>query len=223
MRYAAVAFLTAALVLTSAPQDRFDHKVREKFFAGFAGNREALAEGMRLCESVLAENPNHAEAMVWYGTGVFTQATMAFRSGDISKGVELQTKSLGLMDKAVELAPDSAAVRVPRGAILITASRFMPKEFGRPLLDRAISDYEHVLKMQTAYFDKLGEHPKGELLFGLAEGWSRAGNAEKATAYFTRVSKEMEGTPYARRAAKWFETKSLSPEESGCIGCHVSK
>jgi hypothetical protein len=86
-----------------------------------------------------------------------------------------------------------------------------------------LSDYEHVLKLQAAYVDKLGDHPKGELLFGLAEGWSRSGQIGKASAYFSRIMNELAGTPYAKRAAKWLETKSLDRSETGCIGCHESK
>jgi len=34
---------------------------------------------------------------------------------------------------------------------------------------------------------------------------------------------EMAGTPYAKRAVIWFETKSLTPAQAGCIGCHTGK
>ena len=219
-----IAAVTAFLVsANSAPADRFDHVVRGKFFAGFAGDRAALEDGMKTCEDILAGNPNHAEAMVWYGTGLFQKAGEAFRAGNRQEGAELYTKAMSHMDKAVQLAPDHAGVRVPRGAVLLTASRSMQAAQAKPLLERGLIDYEHVLKMQSTHFDKLGEHPRGELLFGLAEGWSRSGDMERAAGYFTRIQSEMPGTPYARRAAKWLETKSLAPNETGCIGCHVSK
>lgn len=132
---ALTAFLVAA---RSAPADRFDHLVRGKFFAGLAGDRTALEEGMKTCEDILAEHPKHAEAMVWYGVGLFQRSSEAFRAGKREQGIELFNKAMSTMDQAVELAPDHVGVRVPRGAMLLTASRFMPPEYGRPLLDRPV-------------------------------------------------------------------------------------
>ena len=141
----------------------------------------------------------------------------------MEKGSERLKNSISTMDKAVALAPDSVAVRVPRGAALLAASRAMPPDMGTPLLERALDDYERVLALQASHFDKLGEHPRGELLFGLAEGWSRAGDTAKATAYFERVVKDLAETEYAKRARKWLDTKELPNAERGCIGCHVNK
>lgn len=217
----AIALLTIGFALLSAPADRFDNKVREKFFAGFAGDEAALTEGMRICEAILAEHPDHAEAMVWYGSGIFMRASAAFRAKDQAKGIELYTKAVETMDRAVSLAPDSVAVRVPRGATMLAASRFMPKSAGQPLLERGLSDYEHVLAMQESHFDKLSQHARGELLFGLAEGWSRAGDAEKATGFFNRILQNLPQSPYAQRADKWLRTRTLAANETGCIGCHT--
>jgi tetratricopeptide (TPR) repeat protein len=213
-------FSTAAF---SQPADRFDHTVRNKFFAGFSGDKAAMAEAMKICEEVLAANPDHAEALVWHGAGVFARSGDAFRAGDMANAQTLLNEGVAEMDRAVKLQPDHIGVRVPRGAVLITASRFMPEEIGRPLLDRGLNDYEHVMDLQRAYFDNMGTHPKGELLFGLAEGWNRAGQIEKATAYFNRIVTDMPETPYAKRASKWLATKSLDRSETGCIGCHVKK
>lgn len=69
----------------------------------------------------------------------------------------------------------------------------------------------------------MGEHPRGELLFGLAEGWSRASDIERAASYFARILEDLPDTPYAKRAAKWAETKTLTTAETGCIGCYVSR
>ena len=221
--------LTAAAVTAflisgqSAPADRFDHVVRQKFFAGLTGDGAALEEAMKTCEDILAENPNHPEAMVWHGTGLFQQSAAAFRIGQKERGAELFGKAVAEMDKAVQLAPDNIGVRVPRGATVLTASRFMPPDLGKPLLERGLADYEHVLKMQSEYFDKIGDHPRGELLFGLAEGWARSGDMERAASYFARIEKDLPGTVYAQRAVKWRETKSLAPNETGCVGCHVRK
>ena len=190
------AAITAFLVSApSAPADRFDHVVRNKFFAGIMGDRAALDDGMKTCEEILAKEPTHAEAMVWYGTGLFQKAAEAFRAGNRQEGMEFYTKSI--------------AVRVPRGAVMLTASRVMPVAQANTLLDRGLSDYEHVLMMQTDHFDTLGEHPRGELLFGLGEGWSLAGDVDRATTYFTRVQKELAGRP-TRRARRNGSRQKLS-------------
>jgi len=52
-------------------QPRFDMQVRNDFFAGFGGDVAAFDRGMKACEQVLAQNPKHAEALVWHGGGVF--------------------------------------------------------------------------------------------------------------------------------------------------------
>lgn len=217
---------SAAWIATAqeqAPKPRFDHVVRNDFFAGFSGNKEAMARGMKATEAVLKDEPDHAEALVWHGCGVFSQAGEYFRSGDMAKGQEYWTKGLAEMDRAVSLAPDSVGVRVPRGAVLLTVSRFVPPNMSKPLLERGLADYEHVYAMQEKKLDQLGTHPLGQLLFGLAEAYERDGRTEKAQALFERISKEMPGTPYAKRSDTWLTTKTLSSEERNCIGCHVSK
>ena len=61
-----ISFTTAIL---GAQAERFDHKVRNDFFTGFAGDREALVRAMKVAGEAIAENPNHAEALVWHGAG----------------------------------------------------------------------------------------------------------------------------------------------------------
>ena len=91
-------------------------------------------------------------------------------------GGELWQRGMEEMDKAVALEPDNVGVRIPRGALLLQATRNMPPDMGRPLLEKGVGDYEHVLALQSAYFDTLGgSSQSGELLFGLAEGYQPAG------------------------------------------------
>ena len=52
---------------TPARTERFDNVVREDLFAGFAGDADALARGLKKCDEALAKNPKHAEALVWRG------------------------------------------------------------------------------------------------------------------------------------------------------------
>lgn len=219
---AAAGAFVAGFGSTVRASERFDYKVRNDFFAGFTGNREALERAMAACERVLAENPKHAEALVWHGAGLFFSAGAAFRAGDAQRGVPLSMRGQKEMDDAVALEPDNIGVRIPRGAALLTASRGIPDpEAARAMLRKGLADYEHALKLQQDQLDTIGEHPKGELLSGIADGAGRAGDLVKAAAFWERIAREMPGTPYGRRASRWLETRSLPAAEMGCIGCHV--
>ena len=128
------------------------------------------------------------------------------------------------MDNAVKMAPDTLGVRIPRGAVLLTASRSLPTaEMAHPLIEKGVGDFERALEIQKTYFDTLGTHPRGELLIGLADGYARLGKDEQATAYFERIRAALPGSAYAASAEKWLATKTLAPREAGCLGCHVAK
>ncbi len=222
-------FAALALVLglaaqagTSSPAgQRFDFVVRSDFFAGFAGDDARLQKGMEACERTLAEQPQHAEAMVWHGSGLIYEAGQAFQKGDPETGGALWSKGLAEMRTAVSLAPDDVGVRIPRGAMLLQVTRFMPPERAKPLIETALDDYEHVLAIQEPYFATLGDHPKGELLFGLAEGYSRLGQPDRARAYFERLTKDAPSSGQAPKAKQWLADGTLPPQKGlGCVGCH---
>jgi tetratricopeptide (TPR) repeat protein len=197
--------------------------VRSDFFAGFAGDEARLNKAMEVCEKALAENPKHAEALVWHGSGLAFKAGRAFQKGDTQTGMTLWAKGTGEMDEAVSLAPDNIGVRIPRGAILLQATRNMPPEMAKPLLEKALGDYEHTLEIQSksGAFAALGDHPKGELLFGLAEGYSRLGQPAKARPYFERLVSDAPGSGQTPKAREWLATGTLPPTTGlGCVGCH---
>ena len=91
----------------------------------------------------------------------------------------------------------------------------------RGLIESAVANYERVLTIQAPYFDSLGDHPKGELLFGLADGYHRLGQHEKARGYFKRLIKDAPTSGQASKARDWLTTggvtKSAGPS---CVGCH---
>jgi hypothetical protein len=216
--------LTLATFSIAAGQERFDMRVRNDFFAGFTGNQEALDRAMRFCEDALTANPRNAEALVWHGAGVFFQSGKSFQAGDRAKGGELWQRGLAEMDDAVRLGPDNLGVRIPRGAVLLTAARNLPSaDMARPLIALGIADFERTLEIQKAYFDTLGTHPRGELLIGLADGYARLGKDDRANAFFERIRAALPGTPYAAGAEKWLQTMTLAPREAGCLGCHVGR
>jgi hypothetical protein len=222
-RIASIAALALLTVGVAVAQERFDMIVRQDFFAGFGGNKQAFERAMKVTEDTLAKDPNHAEARVWHGTGVFFLSAEALQKGDQPNGLKLWQQGLDEMERAVRQAPDNVGVLVPRGATLITATRFFPPEVGKPVLETGVSDFEKVLKLQEPRFSQLGVHPRGELLTGLADGWSRLGNNDKAREYFERIATELEGSVYERKARAWLENKpeAKSPGFFSCSGCHV--
>jgi len=209
----------AATQPAPAQAGRFDMEVRADFFAAFSGDMKRFERGMARCEEVLAADPNHAEAMVWHGSGVFFRAGLAFQKGDIQNGMALYQRGLGEMQRAVDIAPDNVGVRIPRGAVLLEASRQMPEPQAKSLVNIGVSDFEHVLTLQESYFATLSDHAKGELLFGLADGWARLGDKQKAMQYFTRLTKDASASGRSTYAKAWLEgTPPASPGR--CVGCH---
>ena len=171
VRQSASFALAIALAPNQVPADTWDYTVvRADMFAGLAGDAARFAKAMEACERTLARDAKHPEALVWHGSGLFFQAGQAFQRGDMANGGPLWERGLAEMNEAVSLAPDSLAVVIPRGAVLLQAARFVPPAMAEPLLQTGVGDFEHVLDLQRSYFHTLGDDPKGELLFGLADG-----------------------------------------------------
>ena len=205
----------------AAPPQRFDFVVRADFFAGYQGDAARLERGMARCDEELAKNPDHAEALVWRGGGFMFLAGQAFQAGDTQKGMQLWQRGLGEMNRAVALAPDDVGVRIPRGALLFEISRHAPPAQGTPLIKLALDDFERSLQIQEkdGYFSKLSSHAKGELLFGLADGWARSGDQQKAREYFARLTKEATESGRVQYASAWLDGKPPASPGS-CTGCH---
>jgi tetratricopeptide (TPR) repeat protein len=214
--------LAMALAPEQASADTWDYAiVRADMFAGLGGDAARFARAMAACERTLAREPKHPEALVWHGAGLFFQAGQAFQSGDMAKGGPLWERGLAEMNEAVALAPASLAVVIPRGAVLLQAARVVPAPMAEPLLRTGVEDFEHVLELQQTYFHTLGDHPKGELLFGLADGYARLGDKVKARAYFERLTAEAPTSGQAPRGRAWLETGVVPPAAGlGCFGCH---
>ena len=220
-----LAVAMAATCCMTFGQERFDLKVRNYFFAGLGGNQPALETGMKMCEEILAAEPKDPQALVWHGSGLYFQAGQAFRKGDQQTGMQLYVRGMKEMDDAVALAPDQIGVRIPRGGTLLTGSRFMQPQMALPLVEKAVSDYEKTYELQADHFDQLGTHARGELLIGLADGYNRLGDQEKAKTWFDRIKADpaLKGTAYEKSADLWIETKSLPAAKAGCLGCHTGK
>jgi hypothetical protein len=205
------------------PGVRFDMLVRDDFFDGMFGDNEALERGMRFCEKVLAKHPRHAEALVWHGGGLLTRSSQVYAKGDSALGDQLFQRGLKEMNEARDAEPANIGVRIGRAATLIGISQSgfdAADSQGRELLESAVRDYEMVLAAQQVSFARLPLHNRGELLFGLASGWSMLGNQKKTRFYLTRITKDCKGSSYEREARAWLDMKPVPKVDHQCLGCH---
>lgn len=204
-------------------KEKFDMLVRDDFFAGFNGDKARLERAMKKCEQTLAQNPQHAEAKVWHGCGLSFQAAAFFQSGDTKKGMEVWQKGVGEMDAAVKAEPNNISVRIPRAAALLpAAANMLDANYARTLYERVASDYDKVYAVQKAGLDRLTEHSRGELLFGLAQAQIGLGNEEAARDYLQQVLTACKQMEYRQEAQKWLDKRPLvgSKVNRRCIGCH---
>ena len=222
MRLIALLVLALSASLAVLAQQRFDFKVREDMFAGMDGDTAAFDRAMKLIADTLTTDPNHAEALVWRGDGRLFLAGQAFQRGAITEGQALAAQATADMDRAVSLAPDDIAVRIPRAAGLLPFARGM-RPFNRPEADRltktAIGDFEFVVAASTPNWSKLSEHGRGELLGALADGWLQLGDVDKARPYLDRMTAELAGTAYGKNAALR-RTDPAAKVPLTCLGCH---
>jgi tetratricopeptide (TPR) repeat protein len=204
---------------------QFDYLVRADFFAGMTGDVERLDRAMKNAEAVLSKNPKHAQALVWHGGGLIARAAIAYRKGDNKNGDELWERGLKEMDEALVFAPDRIDVIIGRSATIIGLTQAgwdANDRKSRALLKSALLGYEKVYREQKPYFSKIDEHSRGELLFGLASGWSLLGEHQKAREYLRLIGKQVKGTDYETEAQKWLDKKTRVIEHD-CRGCHINR
>jgi hypothetical protein len=219
----------AAPVLIQAEKEpkqakRFDILVRDDFFAGMMGDTARLDRGMKICEEILAKNPRDADALVWHGGGLLTRASQAYTSGDVTLGDRLWNQGIKEMNDARAFDPANIRVKIGRSATLIGAAQSgwdNSDTHARALLRSALLDYEEVYRWQKPHFGKLSAHSRGELLFGLASGWSILGDHKKARSYLMLILKECKDTAYEAEARPWLDKPPPVVIQHDCIGCHV--
>jgi tetratricopeptide (TPR) repeat protein len=192
----------------------------DDIFDGMNGDTKALSRGLKRCDDALAVNPKHAEALVWRGAARMYQSGEAFKNGKFDEGMALWNQSLKDMDEAVALSPHNVGVRIPRASVLLAALRSVPPFMGKPLVAKALDDFETIYTIQKDELDKLGTHPRGELRMGLADVYRLAGQSEKSNAQLEAVVKELPDSKYAARAKEWLAAKPDAHLAHSCIGCH---
>jgi len=214
------AIVTIGIATASVAQERFDYAVRDDMFRAFGGNEAAFKSAMATIDAKLAENPDHAGALVWRGAGRYFKAGQVFAAGDYAGGQALAASAMADLDRAYELQPRSIEVLIPRAAVLLVVARNQrDPDRARDLARRSATDFESALAMRQSVFEQLRLHNRGEYLSGLAESWALAGDRDKAEGYLRRILAELPDSPYAERAtaklADWSDRKPLN-----CQTCH---
>jgi hypothetical protein len=214
------AFTALGVASAGMAQERFDYAVRDDMFRAFGGNEAAYKNAMSTIEEKLREQPDHAEALVWRGAGLYFKAGQAFTAGDVVGGQALAKAGMADLDRAYELKPNAIAVLIPRSATLLAAARNQPDaDRTRDLAARAASGFETALAIRQGVFAQLGQHNRGEYLSSLAESWALADQKDKAEGYLRRILAELPSSPYAERAAAkladWNDRRPLN-----CQTCH---
>ncbi len=213
-------FAAATRAQSTPTPPRFDEIVRADFFAGFRGDAARLERGMKLCEDELATNPTNADALVWHGAGLMFLAGEAARRQDFAIAGARSQRGRAEVDHADQLAPDSLSVMLVRAVVLsASAPNMRDQAQGRQMQEASVAGFERALAIQTPYLDRLSEHSRGELLAGLAEGWSRLGDTERSRGYLERIVKELPNTRYQARARAWLEDGPQSGPMT-CLTCH---
>ena len=205
--------------------DRFDMMVRDDFFAGMMGDTVRLERGMKACEDVLAKDPTNADALVWHGGGLIARGQRAYTAGDPASGDRLWSAGIDEMNKAVTFEPENMGVKIGRAATLIglAQSGWDSSDNGsRALLKSAVLDYEKVLRWHGPLFGRVSDHSRGELLFGLASGWSILGNQKKTREYLSLILRKCKNTSYESEARRWLNKKLPVVVQHDCTGCHIS-
>lgn len=216
--------LAAALLLASAvpaqQTGRFDERVRDLFFSGFAGDPASLRRGMAIVEDVLEAYPDHAQALVWQASGWLFRSGQAFQQRDFGRGMSLFDKSVEQFSRAVSLAPDDVGVLIPRASSFLETARFVAHAPTRSmLLETAIGDFLKVHELQKPYFRSLATHSRGELLGAIADALWQMEERDRARVFLRRMVSELPASPYALAAQRQLDRPGTTVRLT-CLGCH---
>ena len=187
------------------------------------GDTAAFDRAMKLIADTLAADPDHAEALVWRGDGRLFLAVQAFQRGATAEGQALTAQGTADMDRAVALAPNDIAVRVPRAAGLLPFARGM-RRVRSPRSGPDDPNGHRRLRVRGGRQHALVE--QAELSMAAASCWGRwpmAGCSStmlpRPSPYLDRMTNELPDTPYAKNATlRRADPASRVPLT--CLGCH---
>jgi hypothetical protein len=211
----------APTVAAGVPVAFDEDRVRNQLFAAMEGDDDALARAEQACDDALRRSPADAEALVMHGIATSVRSWRAFQTGDVAKGRGYWGRAASEMDRAVALAPENVAVRIPRGATLFgVASGTEGTPLAHECLEKAVGDYEATLRIQGAAFDARPLHDRSELLWGLADGWQHLGDSARARTYYARLVQQCSPSPIAAAAQKRLDGDATAGRPSCKDGCH---
>ena len=212
---------TRAADPTTAPAAFDWNAVRVVYFRGLGGDAPALKEAAAICDAALARDPNDPVALVWKGAVDVAVSSHAYQTGDQVRGRAAWDLGMQEMDRATSSAPDRLEVRVPRGAVLFGVVPYLPDPaLAKTLLKTAISDYELAFAREQAKFEEMPVHGRSELLFALADGYSRLGDAAAARVWYERLVQHAPQTELASYGRRYLAGERELGQRPSCTGCH---
>jgi tetratricopeptide (TPR) repeat protein len=164
----------------AVPQD-----VLDDFIAGFNGDEASMTRAMAATDAILAKDPTNAEALAWNSSGKGMQCGAAFRTGDFQTGMRLWQESQDGLNKAVDMDPNNARIRIVRGKSMLEGSLHDPNpETSTAAAAKSVDDLESALSIMGDNFEK--NAPKSfrqEMYSWLYQGAAKTGDKEKADKY----------------------------------------
>jgi hypothetical protein len=146
----------------------------------------------------------------------------AAQRGDRETAAARARRGRAEIDRADQIAPDSLSVMLVRAVTLnASAPNVSDPALGRRMQQAAVAGFERALAIQEPTLAQLSDHSRGELLAGLAEGWSRLGDTARSRAYLERIVRELPSTRYQVRARQWLEDGPAAGPMT-CLTCHRS-
>lgn len=175
---------------TAQPNElKFDRTLQSDFSAGMGGDDAARTRAFERADKILAANPNDAETLAWHGSATLAQSGKLFQGGNFREGAALWQKGLQEMDKAVELAPESFAVRIVRGSTALNAAKHYPDAAtAKQLREKGAADYEKLLGLPDEASKKAAQNQLRRILDALVEAYDKLGDTAKAETYRQRLA-----------------------------------
>jgi tetratricopeptide (TPR) repeat protein len=212
---------SSPLARPPSPSTFDEERVKDDLLGALDGDDAALDRAEHACDEELRREPDDAEALVEHGIAMSLRSWRASRAGDMDRAMAYWNRALSEMDRAVALAPDDLGVRIPRGSALFGIAMGLDGDpLATALRKKAVEDYEAVLRIQGPSFDRRPLHDRTELLWGLADGWSRLGDDTRARQYFGRLVEQCSPSPVADVARKRLEGDTETARPSCKDGCH---
>ncbi|HBR09939.1 hypothetical protein LR021_03730 [Candidatus Bipolaricaulota bacterium] len=155
------------------------------------GERDAVQKADEMFAEILRIDPGNAEALAWRGSIYTLKARDAWFP--ITKLVYVY-RGIGIMRRAVELAPDDIAVRMVRA----NTSMALPGFFGQ--LNTAIRDLEHLLALHEEDPEGFSNAVLADIYLALGKAREKAGDDKGARECWQKVISLVPGSDEAKEA-----------------------